>query len=116
MTLRAKFPMMRMTMPVIEKGGILQRDWFLFLTNLYAGVTNGLPQDGETITVTASPMTYQALLKGQLFVVGGTVSAIEFSRNGTDFYAVAGSPAWLDTGDYARITYTVAPTLTFFPF
>jgi hypothetical protein len=114
MTLRAKFAMVRSQTPVIISNAVMQKDWFLFLTNLYSAVIDGTPQDPEAVTIAASPMTYTALIRGQLFVVGGTVSALEFSRDGTTWYPAV-SPVQMDTRDLARITYSAPPAITYMP-
>lgn len=117
MTLRAKFAMMRNQMPIVMDRAMAQKDWFLFFTNLYTAVTDGIPQAEEAVTLAASPMTYTAVIRGQAHVSGGTVSVIEFSRNGTDWYdtgAIAGF-VQMDRGDQLRVTYTVAPDITYFP-
>jgi 6-phosphogluconate dehydrogenase (decarboxylating) len=45
------------------------------------------------------------------------VSLIEFSRNGTTFFPVGTSGGMFSVtqGDYLRVTYTAAPTLTLVP-
>lgn len=51
-------------------------------------------------------------------VTGGTVSAVAFTRDGTNFYTVAtatNASLTLNPGDAVRITYTVLPTLTLIP-
>lgn len=79
--------------------------------------TRFLPPSG--IALSASPFTYQNTkgYSGDVIVSGGTVSAIEFSRNNTTFYSVGATSGvfWLSPYDYLRVTYTVAPTLTFVP-
>lgn len=52
-----------------------------------------------------------------VFIVGGTVAAIEFSRNGTDWFntGVLYGILHLSPSDRIRLTYTVAPTMTGIP-
>jgi hypothetical protein len=122
MGLRNKFAMPRPEMPLVIAIGpgpavSVQKDWYLFLVSVYNGVTQGLPQPEVALTVGASPFTYQALIKGQVIISGGTVSAIAFSRDGNTFYStgqIAGT-FQLCTGDYLRVTHTVAPSAVFFP-
>lgn len=89
------------------------RKWF---QDMWASVMGlGLPVPASLLPG-ASPYTWQFSYagRGALIVQGGTVSKIEFSRDGTTFIdtgAVAGMMA-VSQGDYLRITYTVAPTLT----
>ena len=69
-----------------------------------------------SITVTASPFTYEATRPGVVVVGGGTVSLVEMGRAGT--FTGAGLigglvPVWVS--DSVRVTYVVAPTMTFIP-
>lgn len=120
MTLRARFAMVRNQTPPIDSIGdrrIAQKDWYLFFTNLYTAVTDGLPQTEEAVDIGASPATYTAIIRGQAHIAGGNVSLVEFSRDGTTWYdtgLVAGFVD-MDKADLLRITYTVIPTVTFFP-
>jgi hypothetical protein len=93
---------------------VTSKDWFLFWANLFTG----LPPGNETaLTIGASPYTYVAGVKGSLIVSGGTVSAIDFSRNGTTFYSTGQTAGMfaLNARDSLRITYAVLPTATFVP-
>lgn len=77
--------------------------------------TPGLP---ETLTVGASPYTYDLVVAGTVVVQGGTVTKVEFSRDGgatlVDCGAIAGMFPAL-AADQIVVTYTVAPTMTFIP-
>ena len=117
MALRAFFQMVRSQAPVLGEGRIAAKDWYVFFYNLYNAVTQGLPQPVETLTLGASPFDYTAVIRGQLNVAGGTVSAISLSRDGTTFFTAGLTAGFvqMNTGDVARVTYTVAPTLTYFP-
>ena len=69
-----------------------------------------------SITVTASPFTYQATRPGSVVVSGGTVSLVEMGRAGTfTGMGLLGGvvPVWVS--DSVKITYVVAPTMTFIP-
>jgi hypothetical protein len=117
MSLLARFAMTRNQTPIVTAGGITQKDWFIFFYNLYLAVTEGLPQPETNITVTTSPMTYTAVIRGQAHVSGGTVSVIEFSRDGTNWYdtGITAGFVQMDKGDQLRVTYAVAPNITYFP-
>lgn len=120
MTLRARFAMVRNQTPPIENIGerkVAQKDWYLFFTNLYTAVTDGLPQAEEGALIGASPAIYTAVIRGQVHVGGGNVSSVEFSRDGTNWYdaGIVEGFVEMDRADSIRITYAVAPTLTFFP-
>ena len=73
----------------------------------------------SNITVTASPMTYQNTTgyEADVILSGGTVSNIEFTRNNTTFYTVGfiEGVLRLSPSDRVRVTYTVAPTMTYVP-
>lgn len=67
------------------------------------------------VTPGASPYTYTAPNDGNIIVQGGTVTVIELGRNGT--FATTGLTAGvvpMKRGDQLRVTYAVAPTMTFF--
>ena len=72
-----------------------------------------------SVTPGASPYTYQNTSgrPGDMIVSGGTVSAIDFSRNNATFYSVGAVSGVfpLSAYDFLRVTYTVAPTMTFIP-
>lgn len=90
------------------------KSWYFFWQGLWKGTP---PAPESAVTVTASPMTYVAAQRGFMVVSGGTVSAVAFSRDGVTFYnsgETAGSFP-LSNGDSLKVTYTVAPTMTFFP-
>lgn len=98
----------------LEAGNFTSKDWYFF----WSGLFRGLPPAAEVpVTLGASPYTYSASVRGSLIVNGGTVSVVEFSRDGVTFYttgATAGMFA-LNAADRLRITYAVAPTVTFVP-
>lgn len=75
-----------------------------------------LPIDVAVQTLTGSPFSFVAYTPGTVFVVGGTVSAIAILR-GTATVATGMTSGMftLGQGDTLRITYTVAPTVTFLP-
>ena len=66
--------------------------------------------------VGASPYVYvnASGVRQQVLVSGGTVTAVEVSRDGTNYFpagVLAGSIT-LNPGDRVRVTYAVAPTMT----
>lgn len=100
--------------PLIQSGQTT-KDWYFY----WAGIFRGLaPGNVEPVALTGSPFVYSAVRKGSLIVSGGTVSAIEFSRDGGTTYYNVGTVAGMFTvnaSDFLRITYTVAPTVIFVP-
>lgn len=72
------------------------------------------------ITVLASPFTYQNVSGGPgcIIVSGGTVTTISWSRDGAGFLLVGllAGMFYIGSGDFLRVAYVLAPTMTFFPF
>jgi hypothetical protein len=69
-----------------------------------------------TVTVTASPFSYTADRDGFLVVQGGTVTKQEYGRTSTfTDVGLLNSMLPILLGDIIRVTYTVAPTVTFIP-
>ena len=99
---------------VIRQGGVTAKEWYFFFQALW----KGLPQALEVPVVPGpTPFTYTAPTRGFLIVQGGTISLVQFSRDGSTNYSVgttAGSFP-LSQGDQLIINYSVAPTLTFVP-
>jgi predicted Rossmann-fold nucleotide-binding protein len=68
----------------------------------------------QSVTSGASPYTYTAARAGYVYVSGGTVSLMEFGRNGTFILCgVIAGMVPVAPGDRVRVTYVVAPTMTF---
>lgn len=98
----------------LMQGGHTLRDWYFFFSGLFRGLP---PGNVEPVTPGASPYIYSATKRGSMIVEGGTVSAVEFSRDGVTFYdvgAVAGMFP-INASDQLRVTYAVVPTMTFVP-
>lgn len=72
-----------------------------------------------TATVGGSPYIYQNTSGGRQLVVvsGGTVTTIEFSRDGVTYDNVnlLSGEFYLNPGDRIRITYLLAPTAAIYP-
>lgn len=96
------------------KGGSTDKDWYFFWSGLFRGLA---PGNVEPVTVGASPYTYSAARRGSMIISGGTVTAIEFSRDGTIFYDVGATAGMftLNASDQLKVTYAVAPDMTFVP-
>ena len=67
-----------------------------------------------SVTPGASPYTYTADRRGVVVISGGTVSTIELGRFGS-FVTVglAAGAIPVDEADQVKVTYTLAPTITF---
>lgn len=89
------------------------RKWFQDVWQLLNAQALPLP---TAVALGASPATVQFQFGGtaSIIVSGGTVSLIEFSRDGTTFFNV-GTVAGMFTlsqDDRLRITYVAPPTVT----
>ena len=69
----------------------------------------------NTVSVASSPYIYTNGANNEVDVGigGGTVTSIELSRNGTDYYPVGliGGVYRLSLNDKLRLTYAVAPSM-----
>lgn len=79
-----------------------------------AATTGNLPEP-YAVTPGASPYTFTATQRGQMFVEGGTVSAISFTRNSSHSLSATSGTVSMSPGDKLTVTYSVAPTLTYIP-
>ena len=86
---------------------------------LYLGEPPGWALLPRAAVVGASPFLIQNTTDRDvdIIVTGGTVSAIDFSRDNATFYAVGQAAGMfrLSPFDYLRVTYSVAPTMTLVP-
>jgi hypothetical protein len=91
----------------IEKLG---DEWFRFLIQIEPS-----KQRPKPVTLTGSPMVLRAEEIGDYVVSGGTVSAIELSRNGAAYInlGVTAGMFRVTFNDLFRVTYTVAPTVNY---
>lgn len=98
----------------LNEGRVTSKDWFFFWAGLFKGLA---PGNLVALTPDASPYTYSAPTKGFVIISGGTVSLVEFSRDGVTYYATAQTSGQftLSAQDFLRVTYAVAPTMTFVP-
>ena len=73
------------------------------------------PLASAGVTPNGSPFTHVAASNGAVIVSGGTVSLVELGRGGA-FVSVGLVAGALPVvrGDSVRVTYAVAPTITFF--
>lgn len=69
------------------------------------------PLSVSAVTVGASPYSYEAPRDGFVSIVGGTVSAVAYIRQGVTTAIGVPSIVPVKKGDTVRITYTVAPTV-----
>jgi hypothetical protein len=98
----------------LARGRSTTKDWYFFWSGLFRGLA---PGNVEEVTVGASPYVYSAIRRGSMIVAGGTVSLIEFSRDGTIFYDVGTIAGMftLNASDQLRVTHAGVPDMTFVP-
>lgn len=100
------------------QGGTTNQYYHLTLAE-WTALTTGYTTAPSGITVGASPFTYHntATQNVSVIVQGGTVSKVEFSRDNSTFYdcGVVAGMLYLSPGDYLKVTYTGAPTMTLIP-
>lgn len=98
----------------LTTGGLTTKDWYFFFTGIFRGLA---PANAAPVALTGSPFTYTAPFKGFVIVTGGTVSMIEFSRDGTTFYNLGQTSGsfTLNSADQLRIAYSAPPTVTMVP-
>ena len=97
---------------VIDPAGRFSVPWFRFFERL-----TGKGPVESAVTLTSSPHTSTIGQNGFLTVSGGTVSGIEYRRGVTGSFlsiGVTSGPVPVRNGDAVKITYTVAPTVTFY--
>lgn len=89
---------------------------FASATDRQESILDIKPDNPSAISVGASVFTYQNLdgWVEQILISGGTVSAIEFSRDGTNWYPTV-APVYLQPLDRVRVTYSSVPTMTKVP-
>lgn len=81
---------------------------------------NGMATGPRTVlSFVGSPASFQNTTSTRIlaFISGGTVSTIEFSRDGDIFDSVGllGGDFLLGLGDWLRVTYTIAPSGVYYP-
>lgn len=94
--------------------GVIASGWFRFWQGLWSGAPTGYL---SAVTPSGSPFTYTAPFGGTLIVDGGSVSGIQYSRDGETFYTTGQTQGMLPVsqGDQLVLTYSGAPTVTFVP-
>lgn len=99
----------------LQRDGTLSVSFYRFLDNLFKSAGGNGPT--SSISPTGSPFTYTAAQAGQVIVNSGTVSKIELSRDGTNFFTLGVTQGMflLKPQDELRVSYSGAPTMTFVP-
>ena len=96
----------------LAQGGNTHSAWYRWMND----VNQGTPASQELVIVaTGSPFAYQAKQGGSVIVSGGTVSQIDFTRNGTYNTGQTSGSFSVAAGDKITVTYSVMPTIVFAP-
>lgn len=98
----------------IQERGTTDRAWY----SLFSDLWNRKPPSAESaVSVGTSPFTYTAVRGGFVIVQGGTVSLVQFSRDGLTNHTTGATQGCfpLSQGDSLIVTYSVAPSMTFVP-
>lgn len=101
--------------PIYTKDkGEMERTWYKFFTDIWKGLPSA---PVVSITATVSPFVYQSTSKGFMIVNGGTVSLIQFTRDGITNYPTGQTNGVfpLAQGDSLIVVYSVVPMLTWVP-
>jgi hypothetical protein len=109
------FGMIRNELPINGDGAPsikVGKDWFRFFANVFNACVLGSTDPLITFSG-ASPLIYEPSKRGQAIVSGGTVSAVELSRDGTTYYDTGQTAGVfpMSAADSIRITYTGTPTV-----
>lgn len=93
----------------LQTSGVTGKDWYFFWSGLYVGIP---PAQVNTIVIGASPFTYSPQIKGTVSIRGGTISAVQFSRDGVNTYTLGATSGVfpVNAADRLIVTYTVIPT------
>ncbi len=98
----------------LETNTVTTKGWYFF----WQGLMQGQPtQTVSAIVPGASPYSYVALIGGTVLIQGGTVSLVEYSRDGVTFYdtGVTSGMFPVSMGDTIRTTWSMVPNMAFIP-
>lgn len=94
------------------QSGVWENAWYMFIVRL-AQLSPERPI--APITVGASPFVYTASTIGNIFISGGTVSAIVLGRSGVNLICPENTFIPVAANDTVTVTYSLLPTMTFVP-
>jgi hypothetical protein len=107
----------RVNTPLVNPDtGILTTTWLAFLQSLWMEVKGGSGLIAEQVLST-SPWTFTSPQQGTLMLSGGTITDVQLSRDGTNFFPVGqlAGPVTIGAGDLVLVAYTVLPRAVFVP-
>lgn len=99
--------------PLIN-GKVTSKDWYFFWLGLFKRLAPALE---TVVTVGVSPFTFSSSVGGFVLITGGTVSLVEFSRDGSTFhdYGTTVGQFQINAADLLRVTYSAPPDMVFVP-
>lgn len=92
-----------------DKAGQILKPWIQYLQQFTQAPPNII-----NLTVSSSPFSYTAKETGFVYIIGGSVSAINLIR-GSISIVVTGSLIPTAVNDTVQVTYSVLPTIKFIP-
>lgn len=101
--------------PLVDANQLITPAWLQFLNTLWNGTgSKGLPP--QAVSISPSPAFYRATRQGTLYIAGGTVSLVNFSRGGVTIPTgiIAGNIP-MQQGDSITLAYSVLPKVNFVP-
>lgn len=102
---------------LVSDDGTMKSNWWRFFLNVSQQAFGTNSTGPASVTVGASPFVYVAPVQGSVLISGGPVSLIEYSKDGTTWFPTGqtGGSLQLVANDHVRVTFTNAPSMTFFP-
>jgi hypothetical protein len=96
--------------PLVDNRGLVTQIWQQFFNALRPSV-----DAISALVVSASPTSFTASQRGTVAVSGGTLTAVSLLRGSTTVALGTSRVIPVSNGDIVRVTYTVAPTMSFIP-
>src|ERR1700748_2419647 len=91
--------------PLHAKAATTNGPWYNFFSNVWSGVPSA---PHSTISVGSSTFAYQAPQGGTVYVSGGSVTQIQITRDGQNFFVtgVTSGPVTVSKGDAVIVSYS----------
>jgi hypothetical protein len=123
------FPPVPTAFPPIEEGSDgkptfspVWLQWFIAIGQLAQAGGQGDTNPVIQVAPTGSPFVYQNSTQFDevVLLIGGTWTLLEISKDGSTYFNSStsgqnGLAAYLSSGEFIRLTYTVAPNIVLFP-
>ena len=98
----------------LSQGRVTDKGWYFFWQGLFTGLA---PFRETPTSVPVSPATLSTNQRGFYIIQGGTVSLVQWSRDGNTNYTTGQTQGIFPVSASDRLitTYTVTPNVTFVP-